>query len=318
MEISYFREFVVLAETKNYWSAAERLFIGQSSLSKHIKTLEAQLGAQLFDRTSRKVDLTAFGTQMLPYAQSIAKLQYEYEAAAFNYLNVGSESLSIACIPAMAQYNITNSLIQFQIDFPTVQVHTQEADTLEVRELLMTHQCDIGIFRDSIAYLEHDPDKENRLVKIPYCTDQLVAVLPKDHPLAGQEQLELGQLRDEYFSLIRKDTMPYTLCVRACREAGFTPKILFTSHSLDAVLDMVTKGSCVALLFANHVAYPVDSVLSIAPPFAAIPVFPNIQTTIYLGYLKDAPLSPSAKKFIDYCVLSGNEELIPKGQESGA
>ena len=68
MEISYFNEFVILAETRNYWAASERLYIGQSSLSKHIKTLESQLGAPLFDRTSRKVELTEFGAKMLPYA----------------------------------------------------------------------------------------------------------------------------------------------------------------------------------------------------------------------------------------------------------
>lgn len=301
MEISYFREFVILAETKNYWAAADRLFIGESSLSKHIKTMEKQLGGALFDRTSRKVQLSEFGAALLPYAQSIAKLQDEYETAAFNFLNVGSESLTIACIPAMARYNITNILISFQKNYPKVQVHTLEEDTIYVRELLLEQKCDLGIYRDNETYLGHDPVKEGQLVKIPYCEDQLVAVLPKSHPLAGQDRLELNQLKDEFFSLIRKDTMPYTLCVQACREAGFTPKILFTSHNLDAVLDMVTQGGCVSLLFANHVAYPVDSVLSVEPPFAVVPVTPDIRTTIYLSYMKDVPLSRSAKAFIEHC-----------------
>ena len=66
---------------------------------------------------------------------------------------------------------------------------------------------------------------------------------------------------------------------------------------------MVTKGSCVALLFANHVAYPIDSVLSIAPPFATVPVTPEIQTMVYLGHLKNAPLSPAASRFVEYCMM---------------
>ena len=303
MEIGYFREFVMLAETRNYWAAAERLFIGQSSLSKHIKAMEKQLGGPLFDRTSRKVELSAFGAALLPYAQSIAKLQEEYETAAFNFLNVGSESLTIACIPAMARYNITNLLISFQKKYPKVQVHTLEEDTIYVRELLLERKCDLGIYRDSGTYFGCGLVKESQLVKIPYCEDHLVAVLPKNHPLAGQERLELGQLKDEFFSLIRKDTMPYTLCVQACREAGFTPKILFTSHNLDAVLDMVTQGGCVALLFSNHVARPANSVLSVEPPFAVVPVTPSIRTTICLSYLKDASLSRPAKEFIDHCTL---------------
>ena len=161
MDINYFREFVILAETKNYWAASERLFIGQSSLSKHIKTLEKSLGAALFDRTSRKVELTEFGKRMLPYAQSVAKLQYEYEAAAFNYLHEEKEILNIASIPVMAQYDITDILVKFQLDFPTVQINTFESDTLEVREWLLERKCELGFFRDSVAYLEHGPDKDD-------------------------------------------------------------------------------------------------------------------------------------------------------------
>ena len=84
MDISYWKEFSVLAETKNYWAAAEKLFVGQSSLSKHIKTMETQLGGELFMRTSRKVELTELGKLMLPYARQIAQLQTQYETAAFN------------------------------------------------------------------------------------------------------------------------------------------------------------------------------------------------------------------------------------------
>lgn len=165
MDISYFREFVILAETRNYWAASERLFIGQSSLSKHIKTLENYLGAPLFHRTSRKVGLTEFGQLMLPYAQSVSQLKYEYESAAFTYLHRENEPLVIATIPVIAHYNITDILIQFQRNHPTIQVDVREADTLIVREWLLDRKCNIAIFRDSTAYLEHDPEKEAQMVK---------------------------------------------------------------------------------------------------------------------------------------------------------
>lgn len=313
MDISYFREFVMLAETKNYWAASERLFIGQSSLSKHIKTMEKQLGAPLFDRTSRKVELTEFGARMLPYAQSIARLQYEYESAIYGMLNQNDERLTISSIPAMAPYNIVDILVRFQMDYPHVQVHTNEADTLVVREELLERKCDLAIFRDSVAYLEHDTEREKQLIKIPFCTDRLVAVLPKGHPLETNTSLELSQLQGEYFALIKKDSMPYSLCMRACQEAGFVPHVLFSSHSLDAVFDMVTKGGCIALLFEKHAASPVESVLSIAPPFAVVPIVPEIQTTIYLAYLRNVPLSKPAKHFIDYCMM---QQKIDSKQET--
>ncbi|MCD7735046.1 MAG: LysR family transcriptional regulator [Clostridiales bacterium] len=316
MDISYFKEFVILAETQNFWAAADRLFIGQSSLSKHIKTLENQLGAPLFDRTSRKVELTQFGELMLPYAQSIARLQYEYESAAFNHLNRECAPLEIATIPVIAHYGITEALLRFKQAHPAVQVNIQEADTLIVREMLLNRTCEIAIYRDSSAYLEHDPDKERQLVRLPYARDQLVAVLPPDHPLSHADHVELPQLADDLFALIPPNTLPYNLCMRACQEAGFLPKVYFTSHNLESILDTVRKGSCVALLFSNHLNFPHQIDFGDQPPFVAIPVSPPIYTTVYLSYRKNDTLSSAAAYFIEFCkqVRAG----LPGGMEEAA
>ena len=302
MDISYFREFAMLAETRNYWAAAERLFIGQSSLSKHIMTLEKQLRAPLFDRTSRKVELTQFGQLMLPYANQISKLQHEYQTVAYNYLHVGIEKLRIASIPAMAQYNITDALLNFQSAYPSIQIHTIEEDTMVIREALLNNECDLAFFRDSPLYLEHDPDKDVQLVKLPFCQDKLVAVLPHNHPLAKAGYLELSQLAEEKNALIITDSMPYYLSILDCPGAGFSPRVVFSSHHIEGILDMVTKGNCVSLLFSSHVDYPIDSVLSIAAPFSVIPIQPEIQTTIYLAYLRNRPLSPAASCFLEHCI----------------
>lgn len=168
----------------------------------------------------------------------------------------------------------------------------------------MERKCNIAFFRDSTAYLEHDAEKEAQLVKIPYRKDRLVAVLPSDHPLANEEQIALPQLATEYFAFIQQDTMPYELCMRACQEAGFVPQVVFTSHSLEAILDMVRKGSCVSLLFTNHVAFPHNiqfGEIGETPPFVSIPVTPEIWTTVYLAHLKGEKLSAAATHFIDYC-----------------
>lgn len=304
ISISYFREFVVLASTQSYWAAADQLFIGESSLSKHIKQLEKQLGAALFVRNCKKVELTDFGKKLLPYAKAIAKLQNDYETMTYNYLRNGTETLNIALIPVIPHYKLTSILLQLQNDFPMVQVNTTETDTIAIRDMLIEHKCDIGIYRDHSIYLEHDPDKEIQLVKIPFCEDRLVAVLPLEHPLAGAGQIELAQLAQESFVLIKKGSMPYLLVERACRKAGFVPRVLFTSHNLEAVLDMVSKGGCVSLLFANHVTFARDVPNGGREPFAVVPVSPPIVSKLYIAYLKDAALSDAAAHFIHYCTMA--------------
>lgn len=307
MDIRWMTEFAVLADTCSFWTAAERLYISESALSKHIRSLEKELGAPLFVRTSRRVELSEFGTLMLPYARNIARLQREYEQAADRYLNPGNGPLNLATIPVISYYDITDILVRFQVSHPEVQINVQEADTLEVREMLLQRKCELAIYRDSPVYLDHDPDRESSMVRIPYCEDRLMAVLPEGHPLAEEPGVELGSLATEYFAFIQRDTMPFGLCMRACREAGFTPQILYTSHHLEAVIDMVKKGSCVSLLFARHVASQLAS--SEAPGFAAVPVVPEIRTTVCLAYLRNETLSRAAADFIQCFRESCPEEL---------
>lgn len=312
MDISYFREFVVLSLTKNFWEASERLFISESSLSKHIKNMEKELGTPLFERTSRKVELTEFGRQFLLYAQSITKLQYEYESLAATITSRKGETLSIAMIPSMTYYGIVNILVQFETKYPSVQVVTNEVDTVVIRKLLLERKCDLAIYRESSRYLTHDPEKEDKIMKLPLWTDRLMAVLPKNHPLEKSKSIALSSLQNESFALIKKGTMPYSLCVKVCQEAGFTPHITLTSHNLDAIFDMVTKGNSIALLFENHIPFPKDPILRNDTSFAVIPIEPQIVTTLCLAYLRNISLSTAAKHFVRLCMVESEKSLDPK------
>ena len=74
MDLNWFLEFVVLAETLHYANAAEKLYTTQSTLSKRIQAMEKELGAQLFVRGYHKLELTPFGRVMLPYAYDIIQI----------------------------------------------------------------------------------------------------------------------------------------------------------------------------------------------------------------------------------------------------
>ena len=78
MDIDYIHEFVVLADTGNYMEAADKLFLTQSSLTRHIQKLEADLGVLLFDRSTRHIELNKYGNLFMPYARQISQLQKEY------------------------------------------------------------------------------------------------------------------------------------------------------------------------------------------------------------------------------------------------
>jgi len=75
MDTLYYREFIVLCDVLNYAEAADQLSLSESSLSRHIKAMESELGVQLFERTTRSIKLTSYGHIVLHYAKKSSNLR---------------------------------------------------------------------------------------------------------------------------------------------------------------------------------------------------------------------------------------------------
>lgn len=125
--------------------------------------------------------------------------------------------LRISAIPALPDYNITEKFIRFQQKYPDVKISVSEADSIVIRKELLERQCDLAIMRDSRDILDASRvlSGEDMLRRIPFCRDELVAVLPTDHPLAREKQVSLQQLSKDRFVLIREGSLPYQLCLSA-------------------------------------------------------------------------------------------------------
>lgn len=300
MNLDYLKEFIALAETLNYWEASERLFLNQSTLSKHIKAMETELGVPLFERTTRKVALTEFGAALLPYAQSITRLQFEYSARLLQLRSQQRGLLTIGSIPTMAQHGIIDLLLAFKQRYPDFNTKIIENDSKLLIRQLLDKTCDLIFLRESRTGFERACCSDSDIARIPYINDYMVAVLPKGHPLAGRPEVTLWELRHERFAFINENSMMYDLCRRACQEASFIPDIVFDSHRLDSILDMVAKGGCTALLMNNHIRLPLDPAGREQAPFTAVPITPGIGTQISLCYLKEQPLSKAAATFVEF------------------
>lgn len=296
MNINYFKEFVILAETKNYLEAAEILFISQSSLSKHIKSMENELGVTLFDRTSRSVELTKLGEMLLPYAINIMNSQLEYTDMIRNELDDFRGQVTIGSIPAIAQYGITDLLVDYKNKFPHYVVKIFEYENHKLLESLRQKQCDLIFARDYDSVINED-----EFVKIPYLVDPMVALLPKEHPLASSGTIRLEQLREESFIQLEEDEFLLNLWQKCCHHVGFKPRVAFSCYRMDGILDLVTRNMGVSLIMANQVTHPGKSKLPHNPPWTTCKLIPEVNITVYLCYRRSKPLSKAAQHFVD-CV----------------
>jgi DNA-binding transcriptional LysR family regulator len=285
LEINYWREFVVLAQTSNFVEAANILFSSQPTLSKHIKNLESELGVRLFDRTSRKVEITKSGQLLLPYAKQIVEIQDKYNTVLQNDRATRREVLTVGSIRALAQYEITDIMGSFKKSRPKSTINVIQAVSEELKEMLRQKKCELAFIRST-----NEVDKD--LVKIPYVVDTLVAILPSHHSLAKQKTISLRMLAHEDFLLPEKNKALYKLCIDACKKNGVNPQVAHTDAKFENLVDLVIKGMGVALLM-KQIALYVST-----PKIAIIDISPNVTSQINLCYLKGAKLSDAAKHFI--------------------
>ena len=284
MEIRFVREFVSLSETESFFETAERMFVTTSSLSRHIKTLEEEVGQPLFDRTTRKVSLNHYGRLFLPYARELVRIDDECTAAFAEAENETHTTISIGSIPMMRAYHITDLLAEFQNGNKSTVLNITESDSIKMLPMLRNEELDFAFIRDR-------DDRDGEFEKFPFTEDTLCAVIDQRHPLAKKDLIRISDLKDEPLLLIGKDAFMYKLCTDLCVEAGFTPHVRFTSHRAENLIDMVSRGMGTALLMRKPAAMLASS------GTVLVNVAPTVRTTIFLARNPHHKLSLAGKKF---------------------
>lgn len=287
MNIEYLYEFKILSETGHFQEAANKLYITQSTLSKHIKSVETELSVPLFIRTPGKVTLTKYGKLLLPYVNRILKLQKEYSDVLLNNIDEESKQINIGSIPVLAQYGITDILVRFQREYPTIKLNIQQGSSEELKEMLLTEEIELAFVR------EFQPG-EDCFSRISHSVDTLVAVLPRNHPLAGNKNIVLSDLAEEDFILLGTNVLIYDLCIKACLSEGFTPRVVYTDYKIENIIDLVQKNMGVALLMKQLATY------NLIHDVAVTDITPQITTQLNICYLKNHECSITAKHFLEY------------------
>lgn len=285
MEINYLKEFVHLADVGNFLTASEDLFISQSSLSKHIKAIETEIGAPLFNRTTRKVKLTEVGETFLIYAREISKQQVGYTKAIKNLLSQKDDVVTLGALPTMAQYDITDIIYTFQRKHPEFKLNLTMGDTYDLKQKLEDGILDMVFLRET--------EQDDNYCRIFFTEDNLVAVIPNIHPLATLDSIKLEQLKNEDLCVMAQNTMLHDLCDKLCKQAGFDMKVFYSGHHLTNIADFVTKGKAIALITEGQTKFMRN------PHIKVVPIEPPIKMKINFCYKANYKLNQAGKIFID-------------------
>lgn len=294
MELRQIRYVLAVAEERSFSRAANRLHLAQPSLSQQIAKLEKILGVSLFHRLPQHVELTDAGQRFVQVAQTLVDMSEGLEREMRAYAVGESGKLLVGSLPITGAYVLPRVLPTFAQQFPGVELQLMEDTSSHLEQLLVRGKIDVSLLTMPIS----DPSLEI----IPAIQEEIFLAVPSHHPLAKRKEVDLAEVADQPFILLKEGQGFRTISLRLCEQAGFRPRIVFESSNIQTVQSLVAAG--MGLSFA-------PKMITLAPGTIEPPVYLRIKTkpsrTLVVAYRKDRPLSRPAEAFVRCLIEQGGK-----------
>lgn len=251
--IAGLRAFVAVAEKRQFSSAATTLGVSQSTLSQALAALETGLGTQLIERSTRRVFLTAAGTELLPRAQAVIEAADAFSAAAAGSSDPLRAGIWLGLIPTVAPYVLPTILAGLAEELPDLTVRVIEDQTERLLTVLREGSLDAAL----IAL----PADTVGITEIPIYDEDFVLALPPGHPLSDKRRVPTTALADLPLLLLDEGHCLRDQALDVCHKAGVRAELANTrAASLATAIQCVTGGLGVTLIPQS--AVPVEAVRS--------------------------------------------------------
>ncbi|OBK64574.1 hydrogen peroxide-inducible genes activator [Mycobacterium sp. 1165178.9] len=248
--IAGLRAFVAVAEKRQFSSAATALGLSQSTLSQALAALEAGLGTQLIERSTRRVFLTTEGGQLLPRAQAVVEAADAFSAAAAGSSDPLRAGMRLGLIPTVAPYVLPTVLAGVAEQLPELALRVTEDQTERLLAVLREGALDAAL----IALPAEGPG----ITAIPIYDEDFVLALPPGHPLAGKRRVPATALADLPLLLLDEGHCLRDQALDVCHKAGVRAELANTrAASLATAVQCVTGGLGVTLIPQS--AVPVEA-----------------------------------------------------------
>jgi DNA-binding transcriptional LysR family regulator len=285
--------FIAVAEELNFTRAAKKCYISQTAVTLQIQQLEEALGVQLFQRTNRRVAMTAAGKTFYGEARSI--LNHIKEAVEKTQLSaVGTRgTLVIGFIADYEQTKLVNLIQQFHQRYPNIQLRFQLGSSVSgLYGLLLHRDCDI-IFNINFGLADSDYFRYRSIG-----ASRLYAVLYPSHPLAYRTSLTRQELQDDLIILLNDQETEHEGFAHIIKEyagTGYVPKTAYQTSDLRTLYLMIAAEEGIAILpeYAIHSMNRTNTLVAI--PLEG----PQEEVEIIAAWNKDKE-NPSLQTFLPF------------------
>ena len=269
MELRHLRYFIAVAEELHFTRAAERLGIKQPPLSLQICQLEHELGAPLFHRLTRGVELTDTGAFLLIEARQILDQVERTKAEVQSRARGETGRIHLGFAGATYFQPLVPAVIRaYRERYPSVVLSPEQSNTPQLVAGLRSGEIDIAFVRPPVS------DDEGLAVEF-LVEEPMLIVVPASHPHAGHHAMPLEALARETLILFPRSIGPglYDAVIASCQRAGFSPKLGQEAPQISSIVHMVAAGFGVSIvpqsikqIRAEGVAYlPIEGDAPYAP-----------------------------------------------------
>lgn len=248
-------EYVLaLADEQHFTRAASVCGVTQSGLSASIRALEAELGTELFHRTTRRVELTDAGLTLLPYARELLSQASAGRDAVVRVTRALSGQLRVGAEQCLGAIDVPALLERFHRRYPAVTIRFTQAGSLDQLDLLRSGELDVAF----VATTDH----LGGLDRIEIGRRPIVALCPPGHRLAGMTRVGWADLDGADFVDLHESWAVRQLNDTVARAHGVHRRVSFTVNDVHTLIDLVKRGMGLALVPQNIANKPEAAVLT--------------------------------------------------------
>ena len=289
--------FRAVADLGNFSRAAESVHISQPAFSRRIDKLEKALGAQLLERTTRRVGLTAVGRD---FDRQLRQILDALDTTLLGIRGVAASRMgevSVACVPSAVNYFLSSVIAQYHQRYPKIRVKILDDSANAVLLAVARGEVDFGL--NFIGSQESEVEFQTLL------EEEFVAACRRDHPLAKRTLIRWSELAQYDYITVGKSSGNRLLLDQALAGAATQPISMYETQHGTTTIGLVEAGLGVAVVPA--MAMPdADHPLLVSVPL----VEPTVRRKMGLITRRSTLLSPAAQQLYDLCV-----EMRPDGAQ---
>ncbi|GAC1637478.1 MAG: LysR family transcriptional regulator [Herpetosiphon sp.] len=285
LDLGRLRIFIAIAAAGTLTGAAARLGLRQPTVTQQLHVLEQELQAPLFHRLPRGVTLTPVGVALLPYARNLLALAEEAVSAAAQAAGIADHTVKLGAGNTLATYILPDLLARLRWEQPAMTVTVTVGNTAQLTTALLAGEVELALVGSPLI--------DQRLSIEPLLTNELVAIVPPDDPLAAATTVDLADLADRSMLMREPGSALHAAVMALLAACSLQPRHTLILGNLEAIKRCVEAGIGVAVV-------PELSIRREAAAGSLVVLHlrgHRSERNFVFAYRKDQPLGPAARIF---------------------